>query len=261
VRLLLVPFLLLGLGRSPQEPCAQGGYVVAVTAVGAPSIDSAYLAAFARSAAYRWQVPSRQRADYSNWRRVRRRTLPPEPRWADDWRPEGPHRAQLILTVYRNGKLRATDPDSVSGDRAFDRSLRSIANDPMPGAPPIPAFPAAVSGDSLVVRLYFGYDSVPESHGSIRFAAEQTPVRLTSAPLSVTAPRGPGTPPSGSRGAVFKYDVTELGEILPASVEVLESSDHDYEVAVRDNLLRQHFQPATQNCRPVGMSVVQRFGF
>jgi hypothetical protein len=60
---------------------------------------------------------------------------------------------------------------------------------------------------------------------------------------------------------VFKYDVTELGEILPGSVEVLESSDHDYEVAVRDNLLRQRFQPATQNCRPIAMSVVQRFGF
>ena len=117
-----------------------------------------------------------------------------------------------------------------------------------------------MGGDSLVLRVYFGYDSLPSAHGSIRFAAEQTPVRLTSAPLSVRAPRGPGTPPSAARGAVFKYDVTELGEILPGSVEVLESSDRDYEVAVRDNLLRQHFQPATQNCRPIAMSVVQRFG-
>ncbi len=260
--MIIVGLLLLAFSRaSPQEPCAPGGYVVAVTAVGTPSVDSAYLEAFARSAAYRWQVPSRQRATYSNWRRVRRRTLPPEPRWADDWRPEGPHRAQLSITVFRNGKLRAGDPDSASGDRDFDRSLRSIANDPMPGAPPIPTFPGGVSGDSLVVRLYFGYDSVPLPHGVIRFAAEQTPVRLTSAPLSVTAPRGPGTLPSGSRGAVFKYDVTEMGEILPGSVEVLESSDHDYEVAVRDNLLRQHFQAATQNCRPITMSVVQRFGF
>ena len=59
---------------------------------------------------------------------------------------------------------------------------------------------------------------------------------------------------------MYKYDVTELGNVRPGSFEILDSSDRDFELAIRDNIERQRFQPATQNCRPVAMTVVQRAG-
>ncbi len=246
-----------------QQPCPGGGYIVAAASADSlVALPQAFLDALARAAAYRWRVPSRARNDFTNWERVSRRTLPPEPRWADDWQPEARHRAVMVLTLYRDGRARAADPAPGSGDRVFDRSLRSIAAEPMPAAPPLPPWPDGVAGDSLRVALYFGHDSVPAPHGAIRFAAMQTPVRLSEAsrvPFSV--PRGPGTPPPAVRRAVVKYDVSELGQVVPRSIQFLEVSDREFERAIEDNLRNRRFEPATQNCRPIPMTVVQRYGF
>ena len=242
--------------------CPVGGYPISVTAAESDSIDPSYLLAFVRSAAYRWQVPSLKRADFSGWQRIRNRTLPPEPRWADDWAPNASHRAELAVTLYRNGRARAADPSPASGDPLFDRSLRSIASDPMPGAPPVPPFPPGVHADSLRLRISFGAEPDTNARGATaRFAAQQSPVRVPPGALSFTAPRGPTTPSQGARRAIVKYDVLENGSIPATSIEFLESSDRDLEYAIRDALLRARLEPAQSNCRAIGMTVVQRFGF
>lgn len=241
-----------------QEPCAEGGYPLAVVPLDSVT-DAVFLQAVARAAAYRWQVPSRERAQYANWQRVRRRTLPPEPRWADDWQPSSQHRAVWRVTIYRSGRWRAGDLITPSGDRDFDRSLRTIATDPMPAAPVVPPFPD-VGPDSLRLELRFGSSIVDGPHGLIRFARGQTPVRLASAGGGFSVPRGPYTTRPTTRYAVVTYDVTETGDVRPGSFEILDASDREFGDALREYIQRQRFQPATQNCRPITMTVVQRAG-
>lgn len=253
--------LLATTGTSPtpyQAPCT-GGYPVAVRPVGDAVLDAAYLDALARSIAYRWEVPSRRRNEFSGLNRIRARTLPPEPRWADDWAPDDSHRAAAVLVVKRDGKLRIADPAPASGDRLFDRSLRTIATDPIPGAPAPPPFPSDVRADSLAFLVTFGGDDVADAPGVVRFAASQVPVRLVPGTLEVI-PRAGSKVPASQRKAVVKYDINEQGNLLPTTIEILETSDRELSDAIRNGLLRARFQPAESNCRTITLSVVQRFG-
>ena len=255
-----IVFLLTVQGSAAVAQCQAPGYPLVVRAAADVGLDTVYLNAVARAFAYRWQVPSQRRNDFAGWRRVRHRTLPPEPRWADDWSPSASHRARMRVTVYANDRLRAADPEPASGDRVFDRSLRTIATDPMPLAPALPAFPAAAGPDSLILEVTFGSADTSGIVGTARFAASQGRVVVHPGTLNVEAPRG-ATTPSLQRGATVKYDVTELGVVSPSSIEVLDSSDRELSDAIRDGLLRARFQPAESNCRPITMTVIQRFAF
>ncbi len=253
--------LLLALGARPlTAQCVGAGYPLHVTALVPSQLDSAYLHAAARAFAERWQVPSTKRSEYSSWRRVRNRTLPPAPRWADDWSPGEAHRARMVVTVFRDGKLRAAEPSSASGDRLFDRSLRTIATDPMPGASELPPFPTGITADSIALVVLFGEQEVPDGAGVTRFAFSQQPVRLIPGTLEVNAPRSARTPAASERRAVVKYDVDADGSVPAASIEILESSDRDLAAAIRDGLAKVRFKPAENDCRAIRMTVLQRFG-
>ncbi len=176
------------------------------------------------------------RESYTQWRRVRKRTLPPEPRWADD-----------------------VEPTIASGDDLFDRSLRLMATDPLPASPELPPFPASVAADSLVRTLHLGSapDAVPT--GRIRFAVAQRRLELVPGTLEFSAPRSSNTPPASQRFATIKYDVNERGQVVPSSVEILDSSDRELVDAIRAALARARFRAAEQGCRPITMTVVQTF--
>jgi hypothetical protein len=262
--LLRRPVLLATLvGSVPASVAAQGcatpGYLFAVEAPALGASDSTYLQEMARALAYRWPVPSKRRESYTNWRRVRRRTLPPAPRWADDYLPADTLRARFDIVVPRRGKPRALEPALKSGDEVFDRSLRLMVTDPMSASPDLPAFPASVSADSIVVTVHLG--ALPDSvrAGRIRFAAGQRPVELVPGSLEFNAPRGPNTPPASQRFATVKYDVNEHGQVVPSAIEVLDSSDRDLADAIRAALGRARFRAAEQDCRAVTISVVQTF--
>jgi hypothetical protein len=261
LRLLSAPTAAILVLASPSaaQVCGGPGYPLGVTAIHPASLDSSFLAGVARSFAFRWQVPSQRRREFSLWRRVRNRVLPPEPRWADDGAPAPAVRVDLLIAIRRNGRLRAGDLSPGSGDEQFDESLATIASDPLPGAPDLPPFPAGTGGDSVIVRVTFGGDPEPGA-AVVRFAAQQTPVRIVPGTFNVTAPRTASTPSSGQRSAVLKYDVTDKGTVPPGSIQVLESSDREYANAIRDGLIRAQFQPATSNCRAITMTVLQRFG-
>jgi hypothetical protein len=241
------------------QTCGTDGVILAVSSPMLTAADSAYLQAAARALAYRWPVPSRRRESYTQWRRVRRRTLPPEPRWADDYEPAPGTRAEFRIIVPRRGKLRAEEPTRASGDDLLDRSLRLMVTDPMPASPELPPFPASVAGDSLVLTVHLGAapDSVPS--GLIRFAVAQRRVELVPGTLEFSAPRSASTPPASQRYATIKYDVNENGQIVPSSVEVLDSSDRELVDAIRAALNRARFRAAEQGCRPITMTVVQTF--
>jgi hypothetical protein len=233
----------------------QSGYPLMVSWANATGPDSSFLRAFIEAAAYRWRVPSRRRNAYDGWQRVRNRLLPPEPRWADDWLPELRHRATMLVTLHRDGEVEASDLEG-SGDDGFDRSLRSIVDEPMPAAPDLPELPEDFVADSATLRISFGHANAAEPHAVIRFAAHQTPVRLVPGTLRVDNPPGSSRAPR----ATVKYDVTPSGTVRRASIEILRSSSRALSEAIQDGLLRARFEPATSNCRPIGQSVVQTFG-
>ncbi len=241
------------------QACGGPGYPLSITAVSPVELDSMYLAGVARSFAYRWQVPSSRRQELSSWRRVRERTLPPEPRWADDLTPDPALRAAMRVTILRNGRLRAATPELLSGDKTFDRSLQTIATDPLPHPPELPAFPASVAADSVVVLVTFGGEP-PAGAAVVRFAAQQTPVLLTPGTLEVRPPPASSSTSTPRPAATVKYDVKETGGVDPGSIEILETSDRALGNAIRDGLVRARFRPATSNCRPIRMTVLQRFG-
>lgn len=110
-----------------------------------------------------------------------------------------------------------------------------------------------------MIELLFGVPDIVDGPGVIRFAASQSPVQLVPGTLEVV-PRAGSNTPSTARRATVKYDVTEQGNVLPASLEILESSDAELTSAIRDGLLRARFRPAVSNCRAISMSVVQQFG-
>lgn len=258
---LVLPILLgLGITHSMQaQECALSdslAYPVAVTSTAVLS-DSLWLESVAVAAAYRWVVPSKRRNWHLGWRDVQHRILPPEPRWADDWRPKDRHRAVLMLTLFKDSVRNRLQVSSSSGDRLFDESLKSIIVDPMPGAPALPAPPDSLGVDSVVVEVTVG--SVPgrEPRGLVRFAAAQTGARLHPGTLEVF-------PPAGHRGPfpamTVKYDVTEAGSVDMSSVQFLRSAGASFERSVLRGLQSARFQPPTSNCRPIRQSVVQMFG-
>ncbi len=244
---------------SAGQSCVADGYLLAVSSPMLTAADSGYLQAAAHSLAYRWPVPSRRRETYTNWRRVRKRTLPPEPRWADDWAPAEGLRAEFTIVIPRRGRIRTLDPSIASGDDLFDRSLRLMATDPLPASPELPPFPASLAADSLVLTVHLG--SAPDSAptGRIRFAVAQRRLELVPGSFEFNAPRTPSTLPASQRFATIKYDVSENGQVDPSSVEVLDSSDRELVDAIRAALPRARFRAAEQGCRPIRMTVVQTF--
>lgn len=251
------------LSASPRIGASQGcgtdGVILAVSSPMLTAADSSYLRSAARALAYRWPVPSRRRETYTQWRRVRRRVLPPEPRWADDYEPAPGARAEFRVVIPRRGRPRADELTRASGDELLDRSLRLMVTDPMPASPELPPFPASVPGDSLVLTVHLGAvpDSVPSGH--IRFAVAQRRIELVPGTLEFNAPRSASTPPASQRYATVKYDVNENGQVVPSSFEILDSSDRELVDAIRAALNRARFRAAEQGCRPVTMSVVQTF--
>jgi hypothetical protein len=240
-------------------PDGTPGYPLSALAGDSTPLDAAFLDAMASAAAYRWRVPSRRRTTYVGWERVRSRLRTPEPRWAEDWKPEAKHRARLTLVVHRDGRVAAAGPAEGSGDRTFDQSLASIVEAPMPAAPSFPALPADVPADSVLVELLFG-EAPSGPAATIRFAAQQRPVRLVPGTLNVVAPRDVGTPNARNRRATVKYDVTIEGTVAPGSIEIIETSDPELGRAIEQALRGARFTPAQSNCRAVAQSVVQTFG-
>jgi hypothetical protein len=234
------------------------GYPVVATAPAQPALNVTWLTAVASAAAYRWRVPSHSRNAYTGWDQLRTRTLPPEPRWADDWSPDARERVKVELVFYPGKQRTRGRVVTPSGNDQFDRTLSSIWDDPMPAAPAFPAVPSGVSGDSVVVALSLG--AWPDSSrrgGIVRFAAVQTRIQVVPNTLRVATP-------SGMRGRVprttVKYDVTTAGSVDPASIEFLDGVDPELEDAIRTGLRAAQFRPPTSNCRPIVQSVVQTFG-
>jgi hypothetical protein len=239
-------------------PAAVRGYPVAVRSAGADAPDPAFAAALAEAAARRWEVPSRRRASFPGLAQVRGRIVPPEPRWADDWFPGAEHVARLAVTLYRDAREPAVQVLRPSGDRTFDRSLASIFGR-SPYDHPLPPLPAALAADSLRVLVSLGEEPADSAAGMMRFAAQQSPVRVTPGSLRVTRPRpSPGAASAAQPSAIVKYDVDAEGRI--AAIQVLRSSTPGFAEAVADGLRAARFIPAQSNCRPIAQSVVQSFG-
>ncbi|MBX7118264.1 MAG: hypothetical protein K1X31_04610 [Gemmatimonadaceae bacterium] len=241
----------------PDAPCGPPGYLFAVEAPDFADADSAWLAGAARALAYRWPVPSKRRDSYANWRRVRRRILPPEPRWADDYEPAPGLRARFTIVLTRRGRPRISDPAPASGDELFDHSLRAIITDPLPASPDLPGVPAGL--DSLVLVVHLG--AVPDTvrAGVVHFATGQRRVEPMPGALQFEVPRSAETAMRNGRYATVKYDVSAGGQVIASSVEILDSSDREIVDAVRGALVNARFRPAEQGCRAVAMTVVQVF--
>lgn len=259
MRILLVITLLLAPAALQAQSCSNldpaTGYPLVASAPD-ELVEIPWLNSMASAAAYRWKVPSRRRNIYSGWERVERRILPPEPRWADDWNAKDLGTATMRVTLFRDSRQNRAEVLERSGNGTFDRSLESIVSDPMPGSPDLPAFPPHVTADSLVVMLVFG--EVPEGYpqGLVRFAAEQTRSRLRGNSMRVQRPAGF----SGGPRATVKYDITAQGRVDPVSVEFVQSTNAQFEDAIRDALMSARFEPPTSNRQPLAQTVVQTFG-
>ena len=235
----------------------------------AVTLDTTFLTAAARSFAHRWMVPSAKREVVLGWARVRERTLPPEPRWADDWFPGEEDRAMVTVMLYKDGRVRTVVAKSLSGDTLFTQSLASMVDAPLPTSPAVPTIPAELKADSLMLKLSFGFDDVMGTRGVQHFAAIQTPA-LLEGPIGGAAGGGAGSGrrnrPGGSanEGSVrltLKFDVTATGEVKPNSIEVIESTDAGAATRVRDMLSRVRLKPATSNCRDIPLTVLQFITF
>jgi hypothetical protein len=244
------------LSRACPVPAGMQGYPVWAGGADGAALDSAYARALADAVARRWEPPSPRRRTFPGLNRLRGRIQPPEPRWPDDWRPQARHAARVEVTLRHGappGEARVT---AASGDRAFDRSVAALFADGAPGAPELPALPAGA--DSLRVAVHFG--TAPEGGApAVRFAVHQSALSVVPGTLEVARPQTPGTsiaPPS----VTVKYDVDAAGRIVPASIDVLDSTDRAMEQGIRAGLLRARFVPAQSNCRAMDVSVVQQFG-
>jgi hypothetical protein len=240
-------------------PAEVRGYPVTVVRVDGAPLDSAYAAALADAVARRWETPSPGRGRHPGLGRVANRVHTPEPLWADDWVPEDRHTARIAATLHRDGGVRAVVVEAASGDRLYDRSLESIFGSR--AAEPALPFPGSLAEDSIRVRVWLGVE--PEGGGGpgVRFAAQQSPVRVVPGSLQVFAPPGgPGARPGARPSATVKYDVDADGALVPGSVQVLRSSGAEFSRRVTEGVRRARFVPAQANCRPVARSVAQRFG-
>lgn len=228
------------------------GYPVTVHGGG----DRAWAMALAEAVARRWEVPSRRRATFQGLGQVRNRVVTPEPRWADDWFPQAQHVARLAVTLYRDGRAPAVAVERPSGDRLFDRSLETIFGR-SPYDHPLPPFPATVSADSLRVTVTLGEEPA-DSAATVRFAAQQTPVRPIRSSLRVVPLRSmSATAAAGRVLATVKYDVGLDGSA--SNVQILRALPTVFGEAVGEAILNARFTPAQSNCRPVAQSVVQEF--
>lgn len=248
------------------QQCNAPGYALQVTAADGATLDSAFLHDAVRAVAHRWATPSVRRADFVTWRRVRERSIPDIPRWADDWRPTSANTASVVLVLRRRGRPTISEPER-SADQLFDRSIGSIVRDPLPGSPDLPEIPASVTADTLALRVEFGAKPEAPVPGVIRFASVQAEVILTPGTLNVsfqqrapTSLNRPNSVTTTNLNATVKYDVTTDGQVDPRSIQLLEAGDRDFGRAVQDALIRARFTPATTNCQPVRISVLQRFG-
>ncbi|HKP74847.1 MAG TPA: hypothetical protein VJT67_04855 [Longimicrobiaceae bacterium] len=218
--------------------------------------DGEYALALAHAAARRWEVPSRRRATFQGLGQVRNRIVPPEPRWADDWFPRAQHVARLAVTLYRDGREPAVSIERPSGDRLFDRSLETIFGR-SPYDHPLPPFPASLAADSLRVTVTLGEEPA-DSAATVRFAAQQTPVRPVRSSLRVVPTRSMSGLAANARVlAVVKYDVSVDGRA--SNLQVLRALPLPFGEAVGDAILNASFTPAQSNCRPIAQSVVQEF--
>jgi TonB family protein len=237
-------------------PAGMQGYPVWARAADGSALDSAFARTLTDAVARRWEPPSPRRRTMAGLNRVRNRLQPPEPRWPDDWRPQAQHVARVEVTLRRTGRPGEARVTAPSGDRAFDRSVVDAFADGAPGGPALPGLPAGL--DSLRVAVGFGTE--PEGGlPAVRFAAQQSPVVVVQGTLTVAQP-----PRSGMSGAAAaataRYDVDASGRIVPASIDVLSSTDRTMEQNVRTGLLRARFTPAQSNCRAVPLTVIQQFG-
>lgn len=247
---------------APDVPAAcpitpdQHGYPVSAVAIEPASLDSAFLTQMASAAAYRWRVPSPARLRLQGWERVSSRIRPPQPRWADDWRPRARHKARMIVTIYTDSRAPTVSVVENSGDDLFDRSLASMINEPLPDSPFLPPVPLD-AGDSVRVELRPGYPATDLARErDIEFAIEQRPVRIAAGGLSVRRPAYLTVPPR----ATMKYDVSDEGRLILGSIEILDASEQLFADAVEEALRRGRFVAARSNCKPIALTVVQRFG-
>jgi hypothetical protein len=237
-------------------PANVRGYPVSVRSAGAEALAPTFAAALAEAAARRWEVPSRRRATFAGLAEVQGRIVPPEPRWANDWFPGAEHVARLAVTLYRDGREPSVQVVRASGDRLFDRSLPTLfGRSPYPH--PLPPYPAALATDSLRVLVSLGEES-GDPAAVVRFAAQQSPVRVVPGSLRVMPPAPSGGAAAARPSAVVKYDVDTDGRI--AAIQVLRSSSPDMAEAVAAGLRTARFIPSRSNCRPIAQSVVQSFG-
>jgi TonB family protein len=259
---LLVAAPLAGQRGSPSStdrcplPAEARGYPVSAAGADAP-LPAGFATALADAAARRWEPPSRGRNRHAGLGGLRSRLQPPEPRFPDDWAPAERHVARLEATLLPGGRVGRAEVAQPSGDAAFDRSLAGALRGGAPAAPSLPELPEGL--DSLRVVLVFGAEP-PEGAAAVRFAAQQSPVRVVPGTLVLTRTRVQGAPRGPDPVATVKYDVDATGGIVPGSIEVLQSTDTGFATGVREALQRARFTPAQSNCRAVPLSVVQRFG-
>lgn len=242
--------------RACPVPDGIPGYPVWATAVDGAPLDSAYAYALANAVARRWEPPSRRRRDYPGLHRLRDRIQPPEPRWPDDWQPEREHLARVEVTLRRDGGADGAEVVAPSGDRRFDHSAAAGFVRPAPASPALPPLPAGL--DSLRVAVMFG-TAPPPGVPAVRFAAQQTPVRIVPGTFAVPRARSAGQVGRTPRLTV-KYDVDASGMAVPTSIQVLDSTDRGLESEIAPALVRARFRPAESNCRPVDLSVVWYYG-
>jgi TonB family protein len=166
--------------------------------------------------------------------------------------------ARLSVTLYRDGREPVTRVDRPSGDRLFDRSLSTLFGR-SPYDHPLPPFPAGILEDSMRVRVGLG-EEPGDSAGAavVRFAAQQSPVRVTTGSLRVYRPSSGALSSTARPSAVVKYDIDPTGRI--AAIQVLRSSNTAFSQSAVSALQGATFTPAQSNCRPISQSVVQSFG-
>ncbi len=270
MRLLLASLLLATSATAAVAQASSEGFPITVTVMDSAQVDREFLNATARAIAHRWVTPSNQRATFVQWRRVRARTLPDIPRWADDFTPNATHRAATVIVLRRRGRPSMSALSPASGDATFDSSIPTVLRDPMPASPPLPDLPPSVTADSIALRVTFGIESNEPNRGEIRFAAIQEPVALQPGTMNVDY-RERRTVAPGERlqssvavlegfNVIIKYDVTTDGNVDPRSIQVLETNDRDLSRAIELAQQRARFVPARTNGMSVRTTVVQLFG-
>lgn len=233
-------------------PDGSVGYPLTAIALGDAPLDSAWLGEWVRAVAYRWQVPTRMPRQHLGFASLTSRILPETPLWAEDWRPAARHRAELVVTVGPSGVVGEPEVRTPSGDALFDESLASFAIDPVPAAPRLPRPPEGAP-DTVRVLLRFGGEPQPgERAVVVRFARQQRSARIMPPALLVRI-----TP---NERAVVKYDVGTDGRVVPASLQVLQTSGEYFSRAVESALYATRFPPAQADCSPIRVTIVQLFG-